>query len=80
MTSININEFSLCEKYYNSSVIDKLLEVDTTISGYDSKNLMWVTEQKKLKKIKKFMSKKTQTNTLIYKKHYIKIFHMVDTL
>ena len=68
MTSININEFSLCEKYYNSSVIDSLLEVDTTISGYDSKNLMWVTEQKKLKKIKKFMSKKTQSNTLIYKK------------
>jgi len=68
MTSININEFSLCEKYYNSSVIDKLLEVDTNASGYDSKNMMGITEQKKLKKLKKFMSKKTQSNTLIYKK------------
>ena len=41
----------LTETYYNIEVIEKLLSVNTTLSGYDD-TMMWTNEQNKLREIK----------------------------
>ena len=41
----------LTETYYNMEVIEKLLDVNTTLPGYDD-TMMWTNEQNKLREIK----------------------------
>jgi hypothetical protein len=59
------NSIDLTEKYYNTCVIDTLLNVDTRHTDYDKELLMWDTEQTKLKSLIKGSKKKL----IIMKKH-----------
>lgn len=61
-------QITLSETYFKYEVMELLLKVDVNSKGYDIKNMMWLDEQTKLKKMYKFMSKKTHMNTIIYKK------------
>ena len=70
------NSIDLTEKYYNTTVIDTLLNVDTKHIDYDKELLMWDTEQTKLKSLIKGSKKKSNyyEKNINYKvKEYTKI-------
>ena len=77
MACLNHTQLTLTETYYNMDVIKTLLNVNCNHPDYDHDNLMWESEQNKLKNIMKHS--KDGINKVVYKLKNYNVGRMYPT-